>query len=102
MESCIDHLMNSRGWIGFTNKLFVLPYYLEFKNRGPDDVTEGRVTWAFVTSDTNIILNFIVKHFISGDKWITANIPLFLYILKNIKEYCIPTSYCVTLTYFFK
>uniref|UniRef100_M1DRW2 Pectinesterase n=1 Tax=Solanum tuberosum TaxID=4113 RepID=M1DRW2_SOLTU len=55
MESYIDKLVDPRGWIEWiesANKSIAprRPYYLEFKNRGPDVVTKGRVTWASVTT----------------------------------------------------
>ncbi|XP_060178241.1 pectinesterase/pectinesterase inhibitor PPE8B-like [Lycium barbarum] len=78
MESYVDHLINPRGWIEFTNKTFVRPFYLEYKNRGPGAVTKERVKWASVTSDSNIASNFTVRNFMKGDKWIPANIPHYL------------------------
>ncbi|XP_059295374.1 pectinesterase-like [Lycium ferocissimum] len=78
MESHIDHLINPKGWIEFTNKSLVHPFYLEYKNRGPGAVTDGRVKWASVTSDPNVVSNFTVRHFINGDKWIPPNIPHYL------------------------
>lgn len=83
MESYIDHFINPRGWIEWiesANKSIVRrrPYYLEYKNRGPGAITQGRVTWASVTRDPNIASNFTVRHFINGDKWIPANIPHYL------------------------
>ncbi|KAG5586707.1 hypothetical protein H5410_047141 [Solanum commersonii] len=42
--------------------------YLEYKNRGPGAVTKGCVTWASVTTNPNIALNFTIRNFINGDQ----------------------------------
>lgn len=47
-----------------TNKSFVAPFYLKYKNRGLGDVTKECVKWGPITSDSNIASNFIVRHFI--------------------------------------
>ncbi|KAH0721630.1 hypothetical protein KY284_006660 [Solanum tuberosum] len=83
MESYIDKLVDPRGWIEWiesANKSIAprRPYYLEYKNRGPGAVTKARVTWASVTTDPNIAMNFTVRRLINGDKWIPANIPRYL------------------------
>uniref|UniRef100_A0A3Q7IX47 Pectinesterase catalytic domain-containing protein n=1 Tax=Solanum lycopersicum TaxID=4081 RepID=A0A3Q7IX47_SOLLC len=72
MESYIDRLIDPRGWVDRR------PYYLEYKNRGSGAAMKGCVTWAFVTTDPNIALNFTVRNFISGDQWIPVNIPHYL------------------------
>ncbi|KAH0639730.1 hypothetical protein KY285_036316 [Solanum tuberosum] len=77
MKRYIDNLIDPRGWV----ESFVVshrPYYLEYKNREPGVVTKGRMTWASVTTDPNIALNFTIRNFINGDKWIPANIPHYL------------------------
>ncbi|XP_049373937.1 pectinesterase-like [Solanum verrucosum] len=83
MESYIDHFISPRGWIKWTasaKKPIVRrhPYFLEYKNRGPGAVTQGRVTWASLTTDPSIASTFTVRNFIHGDKWIPANIPYYL------------------------
>ncbi|MCD7472791.1 hypothetical protein HAX54_014154 [Datura stramonium] len=80
MESYIGNLINPKGWIEWTTDKSDIrhPYYLEYKNRGPGAITEGRVTWAFVTTNPNIASNFTARHFINGDKWIPATIPHYL------------------------
>ncbi|OIT05174.1 PREDICTED: pectinesterase/pectinesterase inhibitor PPE8B-like [Nicotiana attenuata] len=78
IQSYIDHFINPKGWIEFINGSLVQPFYLEYENRGPGAITEGRVKWASVTRDPDVASNFTVRHFIGGDKWIPADVPHYL------------------------
>uniref|UniRef100_M1E0M1 Pectinesterase n=1 Tax=Solanum tuberosum TaxID=4113 RepID=M1E0M1_SOLTU len=79
MKSFINNLIDPRGWVEWIESSIVSrrPYYLEYKNRRSGDVTKG-VTWASVTTDPNITINFMVGNFINGDQWIPTNIPRYV------------------------
>ncbi|XP_009772730.1 pectinesterase/pectinesterase inhibitor PPE8B-like [Nicotiana sylvestris] len=78
MHSYIDHFINPRGWVEFITESLLQPFYLEYENRGPGAITDGRVEWASVTRDSEIASKFTVRHFIGGDKWIPADVPYYL------------------------
>ncbi|XP_047151358.1 pectinesterase-like [Vigna umbellata] len=74
IKSCMDGLIDPKGWTEWSGDFALSTlYYAEFANWGPGSNTSNRVTWeGYHLIDENDALDFTVKKFIQGDKWLPS------------------------------
>ncbi|XP_057965543.1 pectinesterase-like [Malania oleifera] len=83
MQSNLGDFIDPAGWLqweGAPNRSKTA-YYVEYDNTGPGANTAGRVQWPGYHIQTNptTVMNFTVRNFIRGDRWIPkTGIPFFL------------------------
>lgn len=76
MESTIDNVIASKGWIewpGYGSSVLKTLYFGEYANEGPGSGTSGRVNWpGFHILESDEASKFTVASFISGTSWLPS------------------------------
>ncbi|XP_073043888.1 probable pectinesterase/pectinesterase inhibitor 54 [Primulina eburnea] len=76
MQSSIDGVIQSRGWIewpGYGGSVYKTLYFAEYDNTGAGAGTSGRVNWAgFRVLETPEASKFTVANFIGGNSWLPS------------------------------
>ncbi|KZV44608.1 plant invertase/pectin methylesterase inhibitor superfamily [Dorcoceras hygrometricum] len=76
MQSSIDGVVQSRGWIewpGYGSSVYKTLYFGEYDNNGAGSGTSGRVGWpGFHVLDTPEASKFTVANFIGGNSWLPS------------------------------
>lgn len=74
MQSFIDDIVESEGWLDWPGVRTDTIYYAEYANKGAGAITTGRVKWTgYRTLNRSEASEFTVRNFISGDKWIPSS-----------------------------
>lgn len=76
MQSTIDAVISSRGWVewgGSSGSTYKTLYFAEFENIGPGARTSGRVNWpGFHVIGRPEATKFTVANFIGGTSWLPS------------------------------
>ena len=75
MECFLGDLIDPEGWLKYNGEVGLSAlHYVEYKNRGPEADTKGRVTWPGykIANNSNDVQEFTVDMFINGSDWLPS------------------------------
>uniref|UniRef100_A0A803KLX1 Pectinesterase n=1 Tax=Chenopodium quinoa TaxID=63459 RepID=A0A803KLX1_CHEQI len=81
MESYLDKVINSEGWLPWEGNITTLnnTYYDEYKNRGPGSSTSARIKCpgCKISITPKEAQRWTVRNFIDGTEWIPTGVPFY-------------------------